>query len=159
MRWSPRVTVAAVVERHGRFLMVEETSGGRLVINQPAGHLEDNESLSEAMVRETLEETAWHVRPVSIVGVYLWRHPVKKVTVLRIAFEATAVSHDTDRILDTGIQRALWLSRNEIARAEPRLRSPLVTRTLEDYCRGERHELSLLDEAGIDTLVTRARSI
>ena len=105
--------------------MVEETSGGKLVINQPAGHLEDNESLPEAMIRETLEESAWHVRPIGVVGVYLWRHPVKKVTVLRIAFEAEAVSHDSDRILDTGIERALWLTKEEIYEHQARLRSPL----------------------------------
>lgn len=159
MHWSPRVTVAAVVQRQGRFLMVEEISSGRLVINQPAGHLEDNESLTEAMVRETLEETAWHVEAVGVIGVYLWRHPVKKVTVLRIAFEARALTHDPDRILDTGIERALWLSKQEIFMEHTRLRSPLVMRTLDDYLKGQRHPISLLADAEIDTLITRAKSV
>jgi len=139
--------------------MVEETSSGRLVFNQPAGHLEDNESLAEAMVRETLEETAWHVRALGVIGVYLWRHPVKQVTVLRIAFEAEALSHDPDRILDAGIERALWLSKDEIFREQARLRSPLVVRTLEDYLKGQRHPLSLLADSEIDSLITRAQSV
>lgn len=159
MSWSPRVTVAAVVERHGRFLMIEETSGGKLVINQPAGHLEDNESLADAMVRETLEESAWHVQPVGVVGIYLWRHPVKKVTVLRVAFAAKALRHDPDRILDTGIERALWLSPEEIRGLQPRLRSPLVLTTLETYLQGERHPLSVIADKELDALISTAQSV
>lgn len=159
MNWSPRVTVAAVVERRGRFLMVEETSNGRLVFNQPAGHLEDNETLIEAVCRETLEESAWHIRPLGVVGLYLWRHPRKQVTVLRIAFAAEAVTHDPDRVLDTGIERALWLSREDLLAREARLRSPLVMRTLDDYLDGHLHPLSLVESNGLDTLLDKAKAV
>lgn len=159
MDWTPSVTVAAVVERQGRFLMVEETSNGRLVLNQPAGHLEENETLIEAVCRETLEESAWHIKPLSVVGLYLWRHPRKQVTVLRIAFAAKTVSHDPDRILDTGIERALWLSRKDLLARQQRLRSPLVMRTLDDYLRGESHPLSLVQAGGLETLIEQARAV
>lgn len=139
--------------------MVEETSSGRLVINQPAGHLEDNETLLEAMVRETLEETAWHVQALSVIGIYLWRHPRKKITILRIAFAAKALRHDPDRILDVGIERALWLRKDELIKHESRLRSPLVMRALNDYLDGERHSLSLVADNGLDTLLNRATSV
>lgn len=159
MNWSPRVTVAAVVERQNRFLMVEETSNGRLVLNQPAGHLEDNESLIEAVSRETLEESAWHIKPTAVVGLYLWRHPRKQVTVLRIAFAAEALSHDPDRILDAGIERALWLSKADIQAQEARLRSPLVMRTLDDYRAGHRHDLSVVADYGLQALLGKAQAV
>lgn len=159
MNWSPRVTVAAVIERQGRFLMVEETSNGRLVLNQPAGHLEDNETLLEAVCRETLEETAWHVRPLGVVGLYLWRHPRKQVTVLRIAFSAEVLDHDPDRILDTGIERALWLGRDDLLAQKARLRSPLVMRTLDDYLAGQSHPLSLVESQGLDSLLNKAEAV
>lgn len=159
MQWSPRVTVAAVVERRNRFLMVEETSGGRLVLNQPAGHLEDDESLIEAVFRETLEETAWHVRPDAVIGIYLWRHPIKQLTFLRIAFAATTLQHDPDMILDTGIERALWLSRGDLLAQQQRLRSPLVLRTLDDYLSGRRYPLELVADTQIESLLDRAEAL
>lgn len=159
MQWSPRVTVAAVIERQGRFLMVEETSRGRLVINQPAGHLEENETLVEAVCRETLEETAWHIKPLAVIGLYLWRHPVKQVTVLRIAFAAQTLRHDPDRVLDTGIERALWLGRQDLLRQLSRLRSPLVMQTLDDYLAGKRHPLSLVNDCGVEALLDKARAL
>ncbi len=159
MRWYPRVTVAAVVERQGRFLMVEETSNGRLVLNQPAGHLEENESLIEAVARETLEESAWHVRPMAVVGLYLWRHPRKQVTILRVAFAAKPIGHDPDRILDAGIERALWLSSADIEKQSARLRSPLVMRTLGDYQAGNRYPLALVADDELDALLGKAKAI
>ena len=159
MQWSPRVTVAAVVERQGRFLMVEETSGGKLVINQPAGHLEDDESLIEAVYRETLEEAAWHVRPEAVIGIYLWRHPTKHLTFLRIAFAASTIQHDPDRILDTGIERALWLRHDEVLAREEQLRSPLVLRTLGDYLAGRRYPLDLVADTQLESLLDRAESV
>lgn len=159
MQWAPRVTVAAVVERNGRFLMVEETSGGRLVINQPAGHLEDQESLIEAAYRETLEETAWHVRPESVIGIYLWRHPIKRLTFLRIAFSAKTLQHDPDRVLDIGIERALWLSRADLLAREKQLRSPLVMRTLDDYLAGTRYPLSVVADTQLETLLDHAEAV
>ena len=110
MSLNPEVTVAAVVEREGRFLMVEELISGRLVLNQPAGHLEDRESLIEAAIRETREETAWRFHPEALVGIYLWRNPDNERTFLRFAFCGTVDQHDSAQPLDTGIQRALWLS-------------------------------------------------
>ncbi len=125
---------------------MKKPAAGRLVINQPAGHLEDGESLIEAVCRETLEETAWHVQPKAVVGIYLWRHPKKNQTYLRIAFAASTLDHDPDWILDTGIERALWLKRTDLLANEKRLRSPLVLRTLDDYLAGRRFPLELVSD-------------
>lgn len=141
MSLNPEVTVAAVVEREGRFLMVEELISGRLVLNQPAGHLEDRESLIEAAIRETREETAWRFHPEALVGIYLWRNPDNERTFLRFAFCGTVDQHDASQPLDTGIQRALWLSRNQLLAQSGRLRSPLVMRCLDDYTLGRRRPL------------------
>jgi 8-oxo-dGTP pyrophosphatase MutT (NUDIX family) len=148
MSWNPDVTVAAVVERDGRFLVVEERIGGRLVLNQPAGHLEDGESLIEAVVRETREETAWRLHPVALVGVYLWRNPDNDRSYLRFAFCGTVDDHRSTQPLDTGIQRALWLSQAELRAQPSRLRSPLVLRCLADYLEGRRQPLETV--AAID---------
>ncbi len=144
MIWTPRVTVACIVEREGRFLLVEEQAGGRLVFNQPAGHLDEGEDLLHAVVRETREETAWEVHPEALVGVYLWRQPDNGITWLRFAFAATALRHHPDAPLDHGIERACWMSHAEIAAAGPRLRSPLVLRAVEDYLSGARYPVDLL---------------
>src|SRR5262245_35138592 len=138
MGWHPEVTVAAVVEREGRFLMVEERIGGRLVLNQPAGHLEDRETLIEAAIRETREETAWRLRPEALVGVYLWRNPANERSFLRFAFCGTVDDHQAAQPLDTGIVRALWLSHEQLLAQPARLRSPLVIRCLEDFLLGKR---------------------
>ena len=103
MVWKPDVTVAAVVEREGQFLLIEERVSGRIVINQPAGHLENGETLIAAVARETLEETGWTFEPEAIVGVYLWRPPQTQRTFLRIAFCGPAIAHDATRALDHGI--------------------------------------------------------
>ena len=144
MIWKPDVTVAAVIEREGRFLMVEERVGQSLVINQPAGHLEPNESLIEATIRETLEETAWRFEPEAVCGVYLWRHPERDVTYLRVAFAGRVTEQLQERSLDQGIQQALWLSRDELAQRATELRSPLVLRCIDDYLSGNRYPLELL---------------
>jgi 8-oxo-dGTP pyrophosphatase MutT (NUDIX family) len=144
MVWKPDVTVAAVAERDGRFLLVEERASGRVVINQPAGHLEDGETLFEAIVRETLEETAWLFEPRAIVGVYLWRPEHLSRTFLRVAFSGELVSHDPARELDRGILRTRWLSRAELGHPGARLRSPLVLRCVDDYLSGVRHPLELI---------------
>src|SRR3990172_7453068 len=114
MIWKPHVTVAAVVEREGRFLFVEEEADGRVVINQPAGHLDEHESLVTAVVRETLEETAWHFAPESLLGVYRWQNGRNGATYLRFAFTGRVTEHDPGRKLDHGIVRALWLSPDEL---------------------------------------------
>ena len=114
MRWNPEVTVAAVVEMDGRFLMVEEHIGDRLVLNQPAGHLEDRETLLEAVVREAREETAWRFHPEALVGVYLWRSPVTERSFLRFAFCGAVDDHQPKLPLDSGIVRTLWMSYEQL---------------------------------------------
>jgi len=146
MIWKPYVTVAAVVERDGKYLLVEEQDDGRLVLNQPAGHLDEGESLLAAVVRETLEETAWHFVPEFLIGVYRWPRPEKGVTYLRFAFSGHVTDHDPVRTLDDGIVRAVWLTPQEIAAEAARHRSPQVQRTLNDYLSGRRYPLNLLSE-------------
>ena len=144
MTWKPDVTVAAIVEQDGRFLLVEEHVGNRLVINQPAGHLEVNESFTTAVIRETLEETGWTFVPESLTGVYLWQHPERSVSFLRVTFCGKVVSHDMERPLDHGIKRTLWLSRDELQQKQNQLRSPMVIKCIDDYLAGTRHPLSVL---------------
>ncbi|MGH8758497.1 MAG: NUDIX hydrolase [Burkholderiales bacterium] len=142
--WKPNVTVAAIVEREGRFLLVEEKTDEGLMLNQPAGHLEANESLVEGAARETLEETAYEFSPEYLVGVYRWQHPDRNLTYLRFAFAGSLGTHHPERALDTGIVRALWLTAAEVRASRGRHRSPLVVRCMEDYQRGARTPLDLL---------------
>lgn len=148
--WQPDVTVAALVVRDGRLLMVEERVRGELVLNQPAGHLEPDETLIDAARRETLEETGWDVDPVAFVGAYQWKAPVAPDGsggrhYLRMAFEATALRHHPERALDEGIERALWLAPDELLAARDRHRSPLVWRVVEDFLGGRRYPLGALN--------------
>jgi 8-oxo-dGTP pyrophosphatase MutT (NUDIX family) len=144
MVWKPDVTVAAVAERDGRFLLVEERASGRVVINQPAGHLEDGETFLDAVVRETLEETAWLFEPRAIVGVYVWRPAHLNRTFLRVTFHGDLLSHDPDRKLDHGILRTRWLTRAELDHPAARLRSPLVLKCVDDYLAGTRYPIELI---------------
>jgi 8-oxo-dGTP pyrophosphatase MutT (NUDIX family) len=144
MIWTPHVTVAAVIEQCGRFLLVQERESGRTVFNQPAGHLEDGESLVSAVIRETLEETGWHFQPDAIIGMYRWRHPVKGITYLRVTFAGTGLRYDANLPLDVAIESTLWLSAGEIRRQSEMLRSPLVLKSIEDYLAGARYPLSVL---------------
>lgn len=146
MVWKPNVVVAAVVERDNRFLLVEEDADGARVINQPAGHLDPGETLLDAVIRETLEETAWHFRPEALLGVYRWPHPERDVTYLRFAFTGRLLSHDPARNLDHGIVRTLWLTADEVRQQRARHRSPQVERCIEDYRAGHRFPLALLRE-------------
>ena len=146
--WKPNVTVAAVVERDGRFLLVEEeTARGRL-FNQPAGHLEPGESLLDAVAREALEETAYTFKPTALLGVYQYPSQADGVTYLRFAFAGEITGHDPARRLDEGIVRAAWLAPDEIRRDAARHRSPLVVRCVEDYLAGRRYPLEVLYDAG-----------
>lgn len=148
--WQPDVTVATVVVREGRLLMVEERARGQLVFNQPAGHLEPDESLTEAALRETREETGWDVRLTAFIGAYQWkaadtdgregRH------YLRFAFAAEPVAHDAARALDEGIVQALWMTPAELQAEQPRHRSPLVWQVVQDYLAGRRSPLSMLQQ-------------
>jgi 8-oxo-dGTP pyrophosphatase MutT (NUDIX family) len=140
----PDLTVAALVEREGAFLLVEERVRGALVLNQPAGHVEPGESPQTAVVRETWEETAWRFEPHALTGLYLWRHPDSGRTTVRLAFAGVCTAHDPTRGLDRGILRTLWLTRAQIADDERSLRSPMVLRCIDDYLRGERYPLHAL---------------
>ncbi|UCC55282.1 MAG: NUDIX hydrolase [Gammaproteobacteria bacterium] len=146
MIWKPHVTVAAVIESSGRFLLVRERIDGTSVYNQPAGHLEEGESLVTAVIRETLEETAWHFEPESIVGLYRWQHPDKDKTYLRVTFSGSAIRHDANRPLDPDIEEVVWMSAAGIRRESVRLRSPMVLRSVEDFLSGSRYPLSLLSD-------------
>ena len=142
------MTVAAIAEQDGRFLLVEEEIDTRLVINQPAGHLDPGESLVEAVVRETLEETAWHFEPQALTGIYRCVNPASDATFVRFCFAGTCTTHEPHRALDKEIRRVLWLSLDDIHAEARRLRSPLVRRSIEDYLSGRRYDLSLLVELG-----------
>jgi len=155
MSFRPDVTVAAVVERDGRFLVVEERAARRIVINQPAGHLERGESLLDAVVRETLEETAFALSPKSLVGVYLWHSAGADRTFLRVAFCGSVNGPDPGRGLDRAVLRVLWLSREQLQARAGVLRSPLVLRCIDDYLAGTRHPLSLLASLDIEDAVHR----
>ena len=144
--WKPHVTVAAVVARAGRFLLVEENTSSGLRINQPAGHLEAGESLTTAVVRETLEETAHDFHPTALLGVYLMPtgSAAQDITYLRVAFTGELGAFHEQRALDTDIVRTLWLTRDEIARQPERLRSPLVLQCVDDFLAGRRGALELV---------------
>ena len=142
------MTVAALIEHEGRFLLVQERISGKSVYNQPAGHLEDGETLIDAVIRETYEETAWEFEPESIIGIYQWRHPEKEKTFIRTTFSGKALHHDPESGLDDCIEQTLWLTPDEIRNQPERLRSPMVLRSVEDYLAGARYPLTLLSDLG-----------
>lgn len=144
MRFTPHVTVATIVENDGRFLLVEETANGRAVFNQPAGHLEADESLIQAAVRETLEETGWDVEVTAVTGIYLYTAPSNGVTYQRVCFAARPLQQLDNYQLDDGIIGPQWLTREELAAQPERWRSELVLRCIDDYLGGERFPLALL---------------
>ena len=143
--WKPNVTVAAVLERDGRFLLVEEHTELGLRFNQPAGHLEPGESLIEGAIRETLEETAYAFLPTAVVGIYQYHHEPNDTTYLRFAFTGEITGHETARALDEGIIRAAWLTVEEIRSHGTRHRTPLVMRCVDDYLAGKRYPLDLIN--------------
>jgi 8-oxo-dGTP pyrophosphatase MutT (NUDIX family) len=146
MVWKPRVTVAAVIEDEGKFLLVEEDTGQEphTVFNQPAGHLEEGESLINAVIRETLEETGYDFSPTALTGVYRWIEPNSGETYLRFCFTGTVGEFDPNLPLDDGIVGPRWLTIKEIDDLTPCLRSPLVKRCIEDFTAGQRYPLTLL---------------
>ena len=149
MVWKPHVTVAAVVYRDGKFLLVEEETDAGLAFNQPAGHLEEDEPLVDAVVREALEETAYHFKPTHLVGIYHWKHPTKEdTTYLRFAFAGELRGFEADRKLDEGIVAARWLTLDEVRASQERHRSPLILRCCEDLLAGKRYPLDMLVHYG-----------
>lgn len=144
MIWKPHATVAAIIQRDNKFLMVEELINGERLFNQPAGHLEPDETLIEAAIRETREETAWLFIPEAVTGVYLWTHPDNGKTFLRVAFCGQCDDHQPEQSLDEGILHAIWMSRDEIAQKKQSLRSPMVIDCIDDYLAGKRYPLDLL---------------
>lgn len=143
MRWQPHVTVAAIIEQDGKFLIVEEVIQGETRYNQPAGHWEQNESLIEAVIRETREETAWDFEPTHLLGIYHWSKD-SDLTYLRFAFTGNLIKHHPHQALDTGITRAYWASLEEINQTQAQHRSPQVLYCIHDYYNGKRFPLDCL---------------
>ena len=148
MRFKPNVTVAAVIERAGRFLLIEEESEGELKLNQPAGHLERGETLVQAAAREALEESAHPFTPEFLVGIYHWPNKPRDITYMRFAFGGAAGEALAGQQLDTGIVRTLWLTRDEVAASQARHRSPYVLACVDDYLAGRRFPLDLVRHFG-----------
>ena len=144
MIWKPNVTVAAIIEIDSKFLMVEEKSIAGPVLNQPAGHLEPNESMQQAVIRETLEETGHLFTPSSIVGSYLWHNPDNETTYFRTTYQGEVCLETVNDALDDGIIQALWMSLDEIKNNQQRLRSPVILESINDYLNGQTYPLRLI---------------
>ncbi len=147
-RWKPHVTVAAIIERDGRYLLVEEETAQGLRLNNPAGHLDPAESPAQACAREALEETTHLFVPTHLIGVYLSRFQREQtgedITYLRLAFAGELGDAQPDRTLDAGILRTVWMTPQEVRASQARHRSPLVLRCIEDHLAGQRHPLALI---------------
>ena len=153
-RWKPSVTVAAIIEREGRYLLVEEETPEGLRLNNPAGHLDPGESPEQGVAREALEETAFSFRPIALVGIYLSRfqRPVTQedITYLRFSYCGELGAFDAQRTLDTGIVRTLWMTPDELRACPERHRSPLVQRCIDDHRAGQRFPLdTVLTDASV----------
>jgi len=143
--FKPNTTVAALIERDGRFLLVEERINGELKLNQPAGHVEQNEAIAAACVREGLEETGYHIKPTALVGIYYWTPPERShLTYLRFAFAAEVVGEEAGYQLDEGIERPVWLTYEEIVARRDQHRSPLLLGCIDDYLAGKRYPLDVI---------------
>ena len=144
--WKASVTVAAVIEADGRFLLVEEIHDGRRVLNQPAGHLDPDESLIDACVREVMEETAHRFVPEALIGVYRYRYEPQEITYLRFAFSGRSMGAEAGRALDTEIVRTHWLTRAEVASRSAEHRTPLVMQCIDDHLAGRHYPLTVLSK-------------
>jgi len=144
MVWKPHVTVAAVIEKDGRFLLVEETTDNGIAFNQPAGHLEPGEDLINAIKREVYEETAWQFQPEALLAIKLWRKSPDSSSFVRFCFVGNVHNHSPNQKLDDDIIATHWLTRDEILIKTPHLRSPLVLICIEEYLKGQRYPLSIL---------------
>lgn len=144
MQWKPNTTVAAIVQRGDKFLLVEEAADEYIVYNQPAGHLEKNETLLEAIQREVMEETAYEFIPESVVGLYLYPNPHIDIIYFRVCFQGRCGQHFPERSLDDGIIRTVWFNREELEQQREKLRSPMVLNCIDDYLAGETYPLDIL---------------
>lgn len=144
MIWKPNTTVAAIIEQDSKFLLVEEDTTEGVRLNQPAGHVENGETLIQAAIREVNEETAYDFTPEYLLGVYHWRHPAKDITYLRFAFIGKVGNHQPTQKLDDGILRAVWMSAEEVHATQAIHRSPQVLTCIEHYLAGQRFPLSVL---------------
>ncbi|MEM7258027.1 MAG: NUDIX hydrolase [Pseudomonadota bacterium] len=142
--WKPSATVAAVIEQDNRFLIVEEPRDGKIVFNQPAGHLDPGESLLEAVIREVKEETAWDFTPEFVTGIYQWENIDNGKTYMRTTFTGTVDNHDPNQTLYDGILCASWKTHAELIQSADKLRSPMVLKCIEDYLAGARFPIDLL---------------
>ena len=146
MIWTPHGTVATVIEKDGKFLLVKEYDNGQAVYNQPAGHIEADELVVDAAIRETLEETAYHVDVNKLIGIYIYKAPANGVTYHRYCFSASVTRFDESAQLDEGIIEAVWLSYEEIQEKVDEMRSPLVIKCIEDYLNKPHLELDTIYE-------------
>jgi len=144
MQWSPHVTVASILKQDNKYLFVQEHKNKRLVINQPAGHWEPGETLIDAAIRETLEETAWHFEPQAITGIYQWHHEPRNETFLRFCFSGTLLRHEPERELDPDIESTIWLTEEQLRGQQDIHRSPLVQRCMDDYLSGIQHDIRIV---------------
>jgi len=144
MIWKPNVTVASIIEVDGKFLMVEEESASGPVLNQPAGHLEPNESMQCAVIRETLEETGHAFTPSAVVGSYLWRNQENETTYFRTTFCGNVCLETVKDTLDDGIIQAIWMSLDDIKKNQRRLRSPVILESINDYLSGKTYPLDII---------------
>ena len=142
--WKPNTTVAAIIERDNKFLLVEEITERGNRFNQPAGHLEDGESLIQAVIRETMEESAYEFTPEFLLGVYQWKHTLNDTTYLRFAFIGKAGVHYPMQELDEGIVQAVWMDIDEIRDKANLMRSPQILTCIEDYLAGKRYPLEVI---------------
>ena len=148
-RWKPSVTVAGIIEKDGKYLLVEEHTPNGLMFNNPAGHLDPGESPLQGCVREVLEETAFHFTPTALVGVYLSRflkqasadEPAQDISYLRFAFTGELGAHEAGRAFDVGIVRTLWMSMEEMQATQAKHRSRLLLRCAQDHAAGQRFPL------------------
>lgn len=147
--WPPHLVVATLVQRDGHFLCVEERVDGRRVINQPAGHWDPGESIFEAALRETLEETAWHVKLTALLGIYSYTPARLNYGFLRFAFLAHPIKQESGRSLDPDIERALWLTPDELAEKRSHHRSPMVQRCVEDALAGQAYPLNMIQTLNV----------
>jgi 8-oxo-dGTP pyrophosphatase MutT (NUDIX family) len=143
-QWKPNATVAAIIEQNGKFLLVEEETDRGNRYNQPAGHLEDGETLLQAVIRETMEESAYEFKPETLLGVYHWKHDHNDTTYLRFAFIGKVGMHYPMQELDTGIVQAVWMSIDEIRDKAGLMRSEQVLSCIEDYLAGKSYPLEVI---------------